>query len=137
MAEDGIPEILAEQRLGRESLAIPVLSDASAASDSPSLPRSACTAAMDSPAWRIPRPRSRARLSTERASRPGASALTAAELRLLPLLATHMPVPEIASELFLSPYTIRSQLKSAYRKLDVSSRSQAVTRFRELGLLDG
>jgi len=78
----------------------------------------------------------RSRLSAERASRSGASALTAAELRLLPLLATHMPIPEIAAELFLSPHTIRSQLKSVYRKLDVSSRSQAVTRSRELGLLD-
>ena len=45
----------------------------------------------------------RAQLSADRGSRaPGASALTSAELRLLPLLATHMPVPEIAAELFLS-----------------------------------
>jgi LuxR family transcriptional regulator, maltose regulon positive regulatory protein len=78
----------------------------------------------------------RARLSAERASRAGASALTAAELRLLPLLATHMPVPEIAAELFLAPSTIKSQLKSIYRKLGASSRSQAVARSRELGLLD-
>jgi LuxR family transcriptional regulator, maltose regulon positive regulatory protein len=79
----------------------------------------------------------RARLSSERASRPGASALTAAELRLLPLLATHMPVPEIAAELFVAPSTIKSQLKSVYRKLDASSRSHAVARSRELGLLEG
>ena len=79
----------------------------------------------------------RARLSAERVSRPGASALTAAELRLLPLLATHMPVPEIAAELFVAPSTIKSKLKSVYRKLDASSRSQAVTRSRELGLLEG
>jgi LuxR family transcriptional regulator, maltose regulon positive regulatory protein len=80
----------------------------------------------------------RARLSTEPSSRaPGASSLTAAELRLLPLLTTHMPVPQIAAELFLSPDTIRSQLKSVYRKLGVSSRDQAVTRSRELGLLEG
>jgi LuxR family transcriptional regulator, maltose regulon positive regulatory protein len=78
----------------------------------------------------------RARLSSERASRPGASALTAAELRLVPLLATHMPVPEIAAELFVAPSTIKSQLKSVYRKLGASSRSQAVARARELGLLD-
>ena len=46
----------------------------------------------------------RARLSRERGSGgPGASTLTAAELRLLPLLATHMSFPEIAGELFLSP----------------------------------
>ena len=46
----------------------------------------------------------RARLSEERGpSAPGASSLTAAELRLLPLLATHLSFPEIAAELFLSP----------------------------------
>ncbi len=42
--------------------------------------------------------------------------------------------PEIAAELFLSPHTIRSQMKSIYRKLGVSSRNQAVTRSREAGL---
>ena len=80
----------------------------------------------------------RARLPTERSScAPGASALTAAELRLLPLLATHLTVPEIAAELLLSRYTIKSELKSIYRKLAASSRSEAVTRSRELGLLEG
>ena len=38
---------------------------------------------------------------------PGALALTAAESRLLPLLSTHLSVPEIATELFLSPHTIK------------------------------
>ena len=69
--------------------------------------------------------------------RDGASALTAAELRLLPMLATHLPVPEIAADLFLSPHTIKSQMKSIYRKLDSTSRTQTVTRARELGLLEG
>ena len=45
----------------------------------------------------------RARLSEERGiSTPGASSLTAAELRLLPLLTTHLSFPEIAEELSLS-----------------------------------
>ena len=45
----------------------------------------------------------RAQLSKERGSSvPGASALTAAELRLLPLLSTHLSFPEIAEEMFLS-----------------------------------
>ena len=80
----------------------------------------------------------RDRLSTERGwATRGASALTAAELRLLPLLATHLPVPEIAAELFVSPNTVRSQTMSVYRKLGTSSRSQAVARSRELGLLEG
>ena len=68
---------------------------------------------------------------------PGASTLTAAELRLLPLLSTHRSVPEIAAELFLSAHTIRSQVRSIYRKMDASSRHQVVTRARELGLLEG
>jgi LuxR family transcriptional regulator, maltose regulon positive regulatory protein len=80
----------------------------------------------------------RARLGREHGpSVPGASALTAAELRLLPILATHLPVPEIAAGLFLSPHTIKSQMKSIYQKLDSTSRTQTVTRARELGLLEG
>jgi LuxR family transcriptional regulator, maltose regulon positive regulatory protein len=39
--------------------------------------------------------------------------------------------------LFLSPHTIKSQAIAIYRKLGAASRSQAVTRARELGLLDG
>ena len=69
-------------------------------------------------------------------SGPGASALTAAELRLLPLLCTHLSFPEIGEELFLSPNTVKSQAISIYRKLGVSNRSQAVTQSRELGLLE-
>jgi LuxR family transcriptional regulator, maltose regulon positive regulatory protein len=80
----------------------------------------------------------RARLSEERgSSASGASALTAAELRLLPLLSTHLSMPEIGGELFLSRNTIKSQAVSIYRKLGAGSRSQAVTRSRELGLLEG
>ena len=80
----------------------------------------------------------RGRLSREHgASTPGASSLTAAELRLLPLLTTHMSLPEIAEELSLSHHTVKSQAYAAYRKLGVSSRSQAVSRSRELMLLEG
>ena len=80
----------------------------------------------------------RAQLAKERRSgAPGASALTVAELRLLPLLATHLSFPEIAAELTLSPHTIKAQRKSIYRKLGASSRHEAVTRARELGLLEG
>jgi LuxR family maltose regulon positive regulatory protein len=80
----------------------------------------------------------RARLAEEHgSSAPGASALTGAELRLLPLLSTHLSFPEIAGELFLSRNTIKSQAISIYHKLGASSRSQAVARSRELGLLEG
>jgi len=53
------------------------------------------------------------------------------------LLATHLSFPEIAAESFLSPHTVKSHAVSAYRKLGVASRSQAVARSRELGLLEG
>ena len=68
---------------------------------------------------------------------PGASALTAAELRLLPLLATHLPLAEIAAEMAISHNTVKSQAASLYRKLMATSREQAVARSRELSLLDG
>jgi LuxR family maltose regulon positive regulatory protein len=80
----------------------------------------------------------RDQLAKERGSHAmGVSALTAAELRLLPLLSTHLSFPEIGQQLFLSRNTIRSQAQSVYRKLGVSSRNQAVTRARALGLLEG
>ena len=80
----------------------------------------------------------RAQLASERGSGvPGASALSAAELRLLPLLSTHLSFPEIAAEMFLSRHTIKSEANAIYRKLGASSRSQAVARSRELGLLKG
>jgi len=80
----------------------------------------------------------RAQLAKVRGSSvPGASALTAAELRLLPMLSTHLSFAEIAAELFVSPNTAKTHAVSIYRKLDASSRSQAVDRARELGLLEG
>jgi LuxR family maltose regulon positive regulatory protein len=80
----------------------------------------------------------RAQVASERGtSIPGASSLTGAELRMLPLLATHLSYPEIAAELFVSTNTIKSQAYSLFRKLGASSRSQAVARARELALLEG
>jgi LuxR family maltose regulon positive regulatory protein len=79
----------------------------------------------------------RSQLRQDRSSTaPGASALTMAELRLLPLLCTHLTVPEMAAELFLSPHTIKSQMSSIYRKLEATNRHRAVTRARELELID-
>jgi LuxR family transcriptional regulator, maltose regulon positive regulatory protein len=80
----------------------------------------------------------RAQLSRQRGGgSPGASALTAAELRVVPLLATHLTSAEIAAELFVSVHTVKSQQASLYRKLGTSSRSQAISRARQLGLLEG
>jgi LuxR family transcriptional regulator, maltose regulon positive regulatory protein len=78
--------------------------------------------------------RLRAELATTNARAVGASSLTAAELRLLPLLSTHLSYQEIGERLFVSKNTVKTQAYSAYRKLGVSSRSEAVTRTRELGL---
>jgi len=74
---------------------------------------------------------------THGSSAPGASALTDAELRLLPMLATHLTFPEIAAEMFLSRNTIKTEANSIYRKLGATSRSQAIARSRELRLLEG
>jgi LuxR family transcriptional regulator, maltose regulon positive regulatory protein len=41
--------------------------------------------------------------------------------------------PEIAGEMFLSCHTIKAQVRSLYRKLAASLRSQAVARSRDLG----
>ena len=65
-----------------------------------------------------------------------AMSLTGAELRLLPFLATHLMFPEIATRLFISRNTVKSEAVSIYRKLGVSSRSGAIERAVELGLLE-
>jgi LuxR family maltose regulon positive regulatory protein len=77
----------------------------------------------------------RTRLATMRRTGLGASSLSAAELRLLPLLPTYLTFREIGERLYLSPNTIKSQTISIYRKLGVSSRSEAVQRAQQLGLL--
>jgi LuxR family maltose regulon positive regulatory protein len=65
-----------------------------------------------------------------------AAAVTAAELRLIPLLTTHLSFREIAERLYVSRNTVKAQAISLYRKLGVSSRSEAIVRAAELGLLD-
>ena len=80
----------------------------------------------------------RARLAAEHgAGVLGASALTAAELRLLPMLTTHLSYPEIGAQMYLSRCTIKAQAMSIYRKLGANSRSQAISQARQLALLDG
>jgi LuxR family maltose regulon positive regulatory protein len=66
-----------------------------------------------------------------------ASSLTSAETRLLPLLATHLSFREIGELLFVSRNTVKTQAISVYRKLGVSSRSEAIARALEFGLIDG
>jgi LuxR family maltose regulon positive regulatory protein len=63
------------------------------------------------------------------------SRLTTAELRLLPLLMTHLSFREIGERLYLSRNTVKTQAISIYRKLAVSSRSEAIEQATYLGLL--
>ena len=65
-----------------------------------------------------------------------AMSLTGAELRLLPFLATHLTFPEIASRLFISRNTVKTEAVAIYRKLGVASRSDAIERAVEVGLLE-
>jgi LuxR family transcriptional regulator, maltose regulon positive regulatory protein len=74
-------------------------------------------------------------LDTLRETTTSATTLTTAELRLLPLLSTHLTFREIGERLYVSPHTVKSQALSVYRKLGVSSRSQAIQRVQQTGLL--
>jgi LuxR family maltose regulon positive regulatory protein len=66
----------------------------------------------------------------------GTEALTTAELRVLTFLPTHLTLKEIALRLGSSPHTVKSQAAAVYRKLGASSRSEAVDRARQRGLIE-
>jgi LuxR family transcriptional regulator, maltose regulon positive regulatory protein len=71
---------------------------------------------------------------------PGATGplpLSPAELRLLPYLQTHLTADMIAKRLFISIHTVKTEIKSIYRKLGVSSRDDAVRKATTIGLLGG
>jgi ATP/maltotriose-dependent transcriptional regulator MalT len=61
--------------------------------------------------------------------------LSERELEVLRLLASSLSQREIAGELFVSFSTVKSHVRSIFRKLGVDARDDAVTRARELGLL--
>jgi LuxR family maltose regulon positive regulatory protein len=50
-------------------------------------------------------------------------------------LPSRLTVPEIADAMGVTPNTLKSHMKSLYRKLDVTSREEAVTKSRRLGLI--
>jgi LuxR family maltose regulon positive regulatory protein len=66
---------------------------------------------------------------------PAREDLTDRELAVLRLLPTKLSLREIGSALYVSLNTVKSHAKSIYRKLDASSRQEAVERARELGLV--
>jgi LuxR family maltose regulon positive regulatory protein len=79
--------------------------------------------------------RLRARISSTERVTAGRPPLSPAELRLLPYLQTHLTIGEIGERLFVSRNTVSSQVASIYRKLGVSSRSDAVRQVISIGLL--
>ena len=94
------------------------------------------------PASRRPRRRGRRRSAgssprAHAAGAAGAAPLSPAELRLLPYLQTHLTIREIGERLFVSRNTVNSEVGSIYRKLGVSSRSDAVQQATAVGLLGG
>jgi LuxR family maltose regulon positive regulatory protein len=68
-------------------------------------------------------------------SPPDAEELSPGELRVLRYLPTNLSRPEIAGELYVSPNTVSTHIRSIYAKLQVRDRSSAVQRARELRLL--
>jgi LuxR family maltose regulon positive regulatory protein len=72
-----------------------------------------------------------------RSSSGSAWGLTTAELRVLQYLPTHLSFPMVAEQLYVSANTVKTHARAVYRKLDASSRGEAVLRAREAGLLDG
>ena len=61
--------------------------------------------------------------------------LTEREMEVLHLLATHLSSTEIADELVIASSTVRSHIKNIYSKLRVHSRTEAVEKAQEIGLL--
>jgi LuxR family maltose regulon positive regulatory protein len=97
----------------------------------------AVRAAPDAPVLRAWLDEARAQVEAYSASAAIAPAsLTTAELRILRLLPTHLSFREMGSRLYVSPNTVKTQAQAVYRKLDASSRSEAVVRARDLGLLE-
>ncbi len=66
---------------------------------------------------------------------PREGALSEREQGVLHYLATRLTTREIADELYISMNTLKSHLKSIYRKLDATSRTDAVTHARGMGIL--
>ena len=71
---------------------------------------------------------------TPAATPPAGGELSERELTVLRLLSGPLSEKEIGNELFVSQNTVHSHVRSIYRKLGVSSRSDAVARARTLKL---
>ncbi len=67
--------------------------------------------------------------------RPPLEPLSDREIRVLRYLPTHLSTPEIASELSVSPNTVKTHMRNLYAKLGAHRRTEAVESARALGLL--
>ena len=78
--------------------------------------------------------------TTGQAAPPDPSALveplSARELEVLHLVEQGLTNSEIAGQLVLAPSTVKTHINNIYGKLGVQTRTQALKRARELGLLD-
>lgn len=63
------------------------------------------------------------------------SGISPRELQVLEAVSSGASFAAVASRLFVSPNTVKSQMRDIYRKLGVRGRDHAVARARELGLL--
>ena len=61
--------------------------------------------------------------------------LSVQEQRVIRLLAAGLSNPEIARELVVSPNTVKTQVQSIFRKLNVNSRDEAADMVRQLNLI--
>jgi len=67
--------------------------------------------------------------------RPPREPLSSSELRVLRYLPTNLTAPEIAGELSVSRYTVKTHVRHLYAKLGTHRRAETVARARNLGLL--
>lgn len=63
--------------------------------------------------------------------------LSAREREVLQYMSEMLNTAEIAAQMYISVNTVKTHLKSIYRKLAASHRGEAVRRARQLGLLSG
>ncbi|MGJ5756523.1 helix-turn-helix domain-containing protein, partial [Streptomyces puniciscabiei] len=73
--------------------------------------------------------------AAEETSSPVVEELSGREREVVGRLADLMSTEEIAADLYVSVNTVKTHLKSAYRKLGVNGRAEAVRRARDHGLI--
>ncbi|RIJ16397.1 LuxR family transcriptional regulator, partial [Clavibacter nebraskensis] len=101
-------------------------------------PAAASSALLDRALEREQPPDVRRMLEAMRADRGAAEAvrvdpLTERERVIVACLAEGLTVSQMAGRLFISPNTVKSHVRSVYRKLDASTRAEAVDRARARG----